>query len=237
MEFKSFKELVELVKGKSNRVVVPGANNHEALSAIKMADEKGLISSGILIGDVALVKQTMKEVGLAEDSDSTSIKYVREMCRFFNVSEIQNIKAEFVFRFWNTSNVLEIKKIGDIIEGRLIYSAKNQDNKNDFFRKEFILPQNISQLIYENVNKGTFLKVPKDNLDLNLIGLDGRVYYYESKNWNQYSIKNYLTAMSYKDEGKSYIDFNNFLNSKINYENYYKQFENEIPYRQNTLNF
>ena len=37
MEFKSFKELVELVKGKSNRVVVPGANNHEALSAIKMA--------------------------------------------------------------------------------------------------------------------------------------------------------------------------------------------------------
>ena len=67
MEFKSFKELVELVKGKSNRVVVPGANNHEALSAIKMADEKGLISSGILIGDVALVKHTMKEVGLAED--------------------------------------------------------------------------------------------------------------------------------------------------------------------------
>ena len=129
-----------------------------------------------------------------------------------------------------TSNVLEIKKIGDRIEARLIYSAKNQDNKNDFFRKEFILPQNISQLIYENVNKDTFLKVPKDNLDLNLIGLDGRVYYYESKNWNQYSIKNYLTAMSYKDEGKSYIDFNNFLNSKINYENYYKQFENEIPY-------
>ena len=167
---------------------------------------------------------------LTEDSDSTSIKYVREMCRFFNVSEIQNIKAEFVFRFWNTSNVLEIKKNGDRIEGRLIYSAKNQDNKNDFFRKEFILPQNISQLIYENVNKDTFLKVPKDNLDLNLIGLDGRVYYYESKNWNQYSIKNYLTAMSYKDEGKSYIDFNNFLNSKINYENYYKQFESEIPY-------
>lgn len=167
---------------------------------------------------------------LTEDSDSTSIKYVKEMCKFFNISEIQNVNSEFVFRFWNTSNVLEIKKNGDKIEGRLIYAAKNQDKKNDFFRKEFIIPGNLSQLVYENVSKDNFLKIPNDNLDLNSMGFDGNAYYYETKKWDQYSIKNYLTAMSYKDEGKSYTDFNDFLNSKIDYENYFKQFYAENPF-------
>ena len=64
MKFKSFADLIDQVKGKSNRVVVPGANNKEALTAIKMADENGLISHGILIGPLAAVKQTMAEVGL-----------------------------------------------------------------------------------------------------------------------------------------------------------------------------
>ena len=34
MKFKSFADLISQVKGKSNRVVVPGANNKEALQAI-----------------------------------------------------------------------------------------------------------------------------------------------------------------------------------------------------------
>jgi len=67
MKFKNFNELIDLVKGKTNRVVVPGANNKEALTAIKMADDKGLITKGILIGPVAEVKNLMKEIGLKED--------------------------------------------------------------------------------------------------------------------------------------------------------------------------
>ena len=39
MKFSSFADLINQVKGKSNRVVVPGANNKEALTAIKMADD------------------------------------------------------------------------------------------------------------------------------------------------------------------------------------------------------
>ena len=50
MKFSSFADLINQVKGKTNRVVVPGANNKEALTAIKMADDNGLISHGILIG-------------------------------------------------------------------------------------------------------------------------------------------------------------------------------------------
>lgn len=98
MEFNSFKELVEIVKGKSNRVVVPGANNYEALTAIKMADEKGLISKGILIGDVALVKQTMKEVGLAEDKfEFIQCTDVPEMCNLA-VKQIAEGKGDFLVK-------------------------------------------------------------------------------------------------------------------------------------------
>jgi len=98
MEFNSFKELVELVKGESNRVVVPGANNYEALSAIKMADEKGLISKGILIGDVALIKNTMKEVGLAEDKfEFIQCTDVPEMCNIA-VKQIAEGKGDFLVK-------------------------------------------------------------------------------------------------------------------------------------------
>ncbi|HUT86077.1 MAG TPA: phosphate acyltransferase [Elusimicrobiales bacterium] len=48
--FKNFDELLSLVKGKTNRVVVPGADNSEVLQAISKADEYGLISGGIFIG-------------------------------------------------------------------------------------------------------------------------------------------------------------------------------------------
>jgi phosphate butyryltransferase len=64
MKFKNFEELLSTVKGRTNRVVVPGANNAEALEAIKMADDNGLISSGILIGDTALVSAMARERGL-----------------------------------------------------------------------------------------------------------------------------------------------------------------------------
>jgi len=64
MNFKDFDQLLSLVKGKSNRVVVPGANNGEALEAIRMADDNGLISEGILIGDPALVRAMAADKGL-----------------------------------------------------------------------------------------------------------------------------------------------------------------------------
>lgn len=98
MKFNSFKELIELVKGKSNRVVVPGANNTEALTAIKMADEKGLISSGILIGDTAVVKGMMKEVGLAEDKfEFIQCTEVPEMCKIA-VEQIVAGKGDFLVK-------------------------------------------------------------------------------------------------------------------------------------------
>lgn len=98
MNFNSFKELIEKVKGQPNRVVVPGANNEEALSAIKMADEKGLISKGILIGDVALVKSMMKNVGLKEDKfEFIQCTDVAEMCQIA-ARQIKEGKGDFLVK-------------------------------------------------------------------------------------------------------------------------------------------
>ena len=95
MDFKNFGELIEKVKGKANRVVVPGANNEEALSAIKMADEKGLISSGILIGDIPLIKSMMKTAGLKEDKfEFIQCTDVAEMCQIA-ARQIKEGKADF----------------------------------------------------------------------------------------------------------------------------------------------
>ena len=81
MKFNSFDELIDLVKGQENRVVVPGANNKEALTAIKMADDKGLISHGILIGDTEVVKKMVREVGLPEEKfEFIQCTDVPEMC-------------------------------------------------------------------------------------------------------------------------------------------------------------
>ncbi|MBQ3933919.1 MAG: hypothetical protein II726_01870, partial [Elusimicrobiaceae bacterium] len=81
MKFNSFEELIDLVKGQENRVVVPGANNKEALTAIKMADDKGLISHGILIGDTEVVKKMVREVGLPEEKfEFIQCTDVPEMC-------------------------------------------------------------------------------------------------------------------------------------------------------------
>jgi phosphate butyryltransferase len=98
MKFASFDELIGMVRGKSNRVVVPGANNEEALSAIKMADENGLISSGVLIGDIPLVKNMMKNVGLEENKfEFIQCADVPEMCNIA-ARQIKEGKGDFLVK-------------------------------------------------------------------------------------------------------------------------------------------
>lgn len=64
MKFRNYDELVRMVEGKANRVVVPGANNDEVLEACKMSVDHRLISGGILIGPSAQVQAMAGKVGL-----------------------------------------------------------------------------------------------------------------------------------------------------------------------------
>jgi phosphate butyryltransferase len=64
MKFGNFDELLKMVKGKTNRIVVPGANNDEVLEACKMGVDHKIISGGILIGPKAQVTAMAAKVGL-----------------------------------------------------------------------------------------------------------------------------------------------------------------------------
>lgn len=98
MKFNSFEELISLVKGKSNRVVVPGANNQEALEAIKMADDNGLISGGILIGESAAIKPLMANVGLREDKFTfIECADVAQMCQIA-VEQVVKGNGDFLLK-------------------------------------------------------------------------------------------------------------------------------------------
>ena len=98
MKFKSFADLISQVKGKSKRVVVPGANNKEALQAIKMADDNGLISHGILIGPINAVKAMVKEAGLPEGKfEFIDCEDVPTMCKLA-VDQILAGKGDFLIK-------------------------------------------------------------------------------------------------------------------------------------------
>lgn len=64
MKFRNFDELLEMVKGKTNRIVVPGANNDEVLDACKMGFDRKIVSGGILIGPKPQVEAMAGKVGL-----------------------------------------------------------------------------------------------------------------------------------------------------------------------------
>jgi phosphate butyryltransferase len=98
MKFKTFDELVNLVKGKSNRIVSPGANNPEVIEAIKIASGYGLVSGGVLIGDTAQIKSLAAADGL----DISKFELVEcqdkaEMCRLA-VSCIRQGKGDFLVK-------------------------------------------------------------------------------------------------------------------------------------------
>lgn len=67
MNFKNMEELLGLVRGKTNRVVVPGAHNEEVLTACKLGVDNKIISGGILIGPRAQVEAMAARAGLKLD--------------------------------------------------------------------------------------------------------------------------------------------------------------------------
>ena len=64
MKFRNFDELLKMVQGKTNRIVVPGANNDEVLEACKMGFDRKIVSGGILIGPKAQVEAMAGAAGL-----------------------------------------------------------------------------------------------------------------------------------------------------------------------------
>lgn len=64
------KQIEEMVRTKKGRIVVPMANNEEAMEAVKMAVDEGWVSGGVLLGDVSQIK----EIALANQMNLQDFK-------------------------------------------------------------------------------------------------------------------------------------------------------------------
>ena len=81
MKFRNYDELLKMVKGKTNRIVVPGANNDEVLEACKLGVDHKIISGGILIGPRAQVEAMAAKAGLPPGKfELIDISDLAEMC-------------------------------------------------------------------------------------------------------------------------------------------------------------
>ncbi|MCE1247451.1 MAG: phosphate butyryltransferase [Firmicutes bacterium] len=64
MKILDFRQIEETAKTKKGKIVVPMAHNEEALEAIKMGMDEGWIEGGILIGDLAKIKEIAVSIQL-----------------------------------------------------------------------------------------------------------------------------------------------------------------------------
>ena len=98
MKFNNFDELMELVKGKTNSIVIPGANNAEVMQACKMGVDSKIISGGVLIGPKSQIEEVTKKVGLDTSIfEIIDISDTAEMCNLA-VDFIRDGKGDFLVR-------------------------------------------------------------------------------------------------------------------------------------------
>ncbi|MDP2865023.1 MAG: phosphate acyltransferase [Elusimicrobiota bacterium] len=124
MKFKNFDELLGLVKGKTNRIVVPGANNDEVLTACKMGVDHKIISGGILIGPKAQVQEMAARVGLKLDSfEQIDLSDHAEMCNKA-VDLVKAGKGDFLVKgLVDTKFYMKAilrKEVGAVAEGTVL---------------------------------------------------------------------------------------------------------------------
>ncbi|HAT71967.1 MAG TPA: phosphate butyryltransferase [Elusimicrobia bacterium] len=124
MKFKNFDELLGMVKGKTNRIVVPGANNDEVLTACKMGVDSKIISGGILIGPAAQVRAMAAKVGLKLDIFEIVDKSdYAEMCNMA-VDLVKAGKGDFLVKgLVDTKFYMKAilrKEVGAVAEGTVL---------------------------------------------------------------------------------------------------------------------
>ena len=124
MKFKNLDELLGLVRGKTNRIVVPGANNAEVLTACRMGVENRIISGGILIGPAAQVREMAAGVGLKLDIfELVDMADYAEMCNTA-VDKVKAGKGDFLVKgLVDTKFYMKAilrKEVGAVPEGKVL---------------------------------------------------------------------------------------------------------------------
>ena len=139
IRFETFEDLIRMVRGMPNRIVVPGANNEEVMEAIEMGLRNDLISAGVLIGPADEVKRFLTLKNIDESRfEIIDERDIEKMCNIA-VELIRDGKGDFLVKgLVDTKFYMKAilrKDIGSVDEGGLLshFVLFKLDNYHKFF--------------------------------------------------------------------------------------------------------
>lgn len=163
-------------------------------------------------------------------------KYAKELEEKIELTDFEKSKNDFVFRFRNYGQVVEIIKDSTNISGSvtnyIYYKRKENSERKTLFKKEFLSVEQAKN-IYEIIQKTEVLALPSDKEIKNWSqGFDGITYIFECSDKSVYSFKNYWSPDSPEiPEAVRIQKFISILSDSLNLADSNKTFQDNLPKR------
>jgi len=163
-------------------------------------------------------------------------KYAKGLEEELELTDFEKSKNDFVFRFRNYGQVVEIFKDSTNILGSvtnyIYYRRKENSERKTLFKKEFLSAEQAKN-IYEIIQKTEILALPSDKEIKNWSqGFDGITYIFECADKSVYSFKNYWSPHSREiPEAVRIQKFISILSDSLNLADSNKNFQDNLPKR------
>lgn len=164
-------------------------------------------------------------------------KNAKEFENEIQLTNFEESKSDFAFRFRNQGQILEIikddsTKISGTITNYIYYRRRSRDDRKILYNKE-ILSVEQAQNIYEIVQNTEILAMPSEKEIKNWSqGFDGIIYILEYADKSTYSFKNYWTPEIQKiPEALKLNKFVKNISDTLMLMDSYKLFKENLPKR------
>jgi len=180
------------------------------------------------------VGQELNNVNIFEDQyKKITYKLFQDKLDFFSLNNIENSNSEYIIRFWNTSNCIQLEKSNNSISGKIIFVIQNSDNKLEFLRKEISLSENQINEILKIIADYKLDQLPaEENIKNWKTGFDGNLYEIELLINKKYQFKSYWTPeIQDNPEGRLLVNLKDNIEKLVNISNLFKEFisQNKFP--------
>ena len=184
--------------------------------------------------------QENKEI-LTKDSDTVYWgKYMNRQLKKFDIKSI-NANEGNLFRLSTYGSIIEIQNNEGNVSGSLTYFVEEVDDSRDekrTFKKAFSLDNQTVQKLFLLLDSSLVKEIPSDKYIKNWEhGFDGITYFFEIKNDNKYSFKNYWTPKSQDiSEALKIQSFVDQFYKVIGIEKYSEEFRKQVPFNSYSYN-
>src|SRR5690606_27856921 len=168
-------------------------------------------------------------------------KYAKELENEIQLNDFEQSKNDFVFRFRNYGQVVEIMKDSTSFSGTITnyvyYRKKRGTDSKTLFNKENISTEQAKQ-VYNLIKDTQILDLPSDK-DINgwQQGTDGTIYILEYADKSTYSFKHYWSPhIQEVPEAKKFQNFIAALSDMLRLNRSHQEFEDNLPKRSGFYN-